>query len=116
MSAHNEPQYVSVCKRVSAREMRQDREILKAHANKREGLEHLVERYHEIGREIEKEMRSKYPCSKTILMKFTKRDEVAGILARQGINVQDQMDKRIVAQYLATHANIQSALQPTKQK
>ena len=112
MSAYNKSQY----KRVSACETYQDREIFKAHVNKLEGLEHLVERYHEIGREIEKEMRSKYPCPKTISMKFTKRDELVGILARQGINVQDQMDKRIIAQYMATQASIQSTVQPTKQK
>ena len=36
MGTYNEPQYVVVCKRVSAREMYQDWEILKASANKRE--------------------------------------------------------------------------------
>lgn len=116
MSAYNEPQYVVVCKRVSAREMYQDREILKASVNKREGLEHLVSRYHEIGRQIEKEITSKYPCDKTIAAKFVKREEVAGILSRQGIIVQDQMDARIVEKYRAMRAGIQSSIQPTKQK
>ena len=36
MGTYNEPQYVVVCKRVSAREMYQDWEILKASPNKRE--------------------------------------------------------------------------------
>ena len=36
MGTYNEPQYVVVCKRVSAREMYQDWKILKAFANKRE--------------------------------------------------------------------------------
>ena len=36
MGTYNEPQYVVVCKRVSAREMYQDWEILKVSANKRE--------------------------------------------------------------------------------
>ena len=116
MSAYNEPQYVAVCKRVSAREMSQDREILKASANKREGLEHLVARYHEIGRQIEKEMTSKYPCDKTITAKFVKREEVAGILSRQGIVVQDQMDAGIVEKYRAMRTGILSSIQPTKQK
>lgn len=116
MSAYNEPQYVRICKKVSAYERLQDREILIAHVNKREGLLHLVARYHEIGKQIEKEMSSKYPCAKTIAAKFTKRNEVAGILARQGIVVQDQMDKFIIARYQEKIAMAQSVLQPTKQK
>ena len=116
MSAYNEPQYVTVCKRVSAREMSQDREILKASANRREGLEHLVARYHEIGRQIEKEITSKYPCHKTIAAKFIKREEVSGILSRQGIVVQDHMDAGIVEKYRAMRTGIQASIQPMKQK
>lgn len=36
MSTYNEPKYIAACKSVSAREMSQDREILKEYANKRE--------------------------------------------------------------------------------
>lgn len=116
MSVYNEPQYVTACKRVSAHEISQDRELLRASVNKREGLEHLVARYHEIGRQIEKEITSKYPCDKTIAAKFVKREEVAGILSRQGIVVQDQMDAGIVKKYRAMHTEILSSIQPTKQK
>ncbi|MBO5947168.1 MAG: hypothetical protein J6Q44_03435 [Alphaproteobacteria bacterium] len=113
---NNEPQYVRIRKKVYAHERFQDHEIFRAHVNKREGLLHLVARYHEIGKQVEKEMSSIYPCAKTIAAKFTKRNEVAGILARQGIVVQDQMDKFIIARYQEKIAMAQSVLQPTKQK
>ncbi len=116
MSSYGEPRYIGICKRVSAREARQEREILSAHITKREGLEQLVSRYHEIGREIEKEAKSEYACIKTINAKFVKRAEVAEILARQGIVVKDEMDPKIVALCQANLAKIQSMAQPVKQK
>lgn len=116
MSSHDMPRGVVVCQRMTAQERAADREWLSGRQHKREALEYLVNRYHEIGRAIEQEMSGRWASASTIEAKYRKRAEVAGILARQGITVQDKMDPKIVAAYLASHPGVQIATTPEKQK
>lgn len=116
MSSHNTPRSVKICQRMTAQERVTDRECLGGRAHKREALEYLVDRYHEIGRDIEQEMTSRWACASTIEAKYRKRAEIVGILARQGITVQDEINPKIVAAYLASHPGVQIATTPEKQK
>lgn len=116
MSSHDTPRGVRICKKMTAQERVTDREWLSGRQHKRESLEYLVNRYREIGHAIEQEMTSRWPSASTIEAKYRKRAEVAGILARQGITVQDEMNPKIVAAYLASHPGVQIATTPEKQK
>lgn len=89
----------------------EDTAILTARHHRNEALEGIEAKYHKIGREIEEEMCSKYPCAKTIAAKTAKREELKEMLARYGIEVKSKMSTAIVSKYEAARQARLDAIQ-----
>ena len=116
MSSYDAPRSVNLCKSLIRQKICNDHEVLMGRVAKNRGLASLVARYHEIGRQIEKEMMYKYSSEKTIVAMYAARTEIAGTLSRQGIKVADKINPEIVAKYAATCSDTMAQMLKSRQK